>query len=160
MKHWRKFFALPAGEKRLLLEAAARLAAARVLLSTVGMVRTQRLCRADIPVCNGEQTGMSAPQTGVSAPQVDHEAAERFARAVIRIAPHLPVRTNCLDRAMALSWLLSSRGLAAELRIGVRKNADFLGAHAWVEHDGVVLLDDEAAHYVTLDAPVLASGDR
>lgn len=142
MSRWRTFMALPGAERRLLLGAAARLLVARLLLSTFGMGRTRRWLAS-------------------SGENVDHPTAERLARAVERIARHVPVQTNCLDRAIALWWLLSSRGLAADLRIGVRKNEDAsLGAHAWVEHDRIVLLDDDASHYLPLDPPMLASGGR
>lgn len=143
MRRLLKFVALPSHERRLLLAAALRLVVARLLLSTIGVGRTRRwLARKN-------------------ATRIDRNAAEVIAQAATRVAPHLPLRTNCLDRAVALSWLLASRNLAADLRLGVRKNEDAsLGAHAWVEHDDVVLLDDSAAHFVPLDAPMLASGDR
>lgn len=91
----------------------------------------------------------------------DRAAAELAARAVLRAADHLPLRTNCLDRAVALWWLLSARGVGSTLRIGVRKNDDAtLAAHAWVEHDGSVLLDESAADFSPLDTPILAGGKR
>ncbi len=143
MKRLRRFFALPPDERRLLIAAAARLVIARMLLSTIGVSRTRRW------LANNSES------------HIDGASAARIAQSVLRIAPHLPLRTNCLDRAVALWWLLSSRGLAADLRLGVRKKDDAsLGAHAWVEHEGIVLLDDEAAHYLPLDAPMLASGGR
>ena len=40
---------------------------------------------------------------------------------------------NCLERSIALRQLLLRHGIAAELRIGVRKHGDQLEGHAWVE---------------------------
>ena len=70
----------------------------------------------------------------------------------------VPFATRCLDRAVALWWLLSRERIAATLRIGVRKaDATRLAAHAWVEHDGRVLLDEEAAGFAAFEAAILAS---
>ena len=51
-------------------------------------------------------------------------------------ATHGPYRGNCLSQSLTLLWLLRSQGLTGELRIGVRKEAGRLLAHAWVEHRG------------------------
>ena len=40
-----------------------------------------------------------------------------------------------------LWWLLRRRGIAAELRIGARKEFERFEAHAWVEVDSAVLND-------------------
>ncbi|HVR38369.1 MAG TPA: lasso peptide biosynthesis B2 protein [Thermoanaerobaculia bacterium] len=80
-----------------------------------------------------------------------HARAIELARAVDRVARHLPLRTSCLDRAVALWWLLVRNGAGGALRIGVRREGDALAAHAWVEHEGEVLFDDEVAQrYVAL----------
>jgi hypothetical protein len=136
-----KFFSLPAPERRLTMAAAARLVWSRLLLSTIGLRRTQE-------------------RVVIGGTRLDRGEAEHVASVVNRVASHLPIRTNCLDRAIALAWLLSRRGLAADLRIGVRKDGASIGAHAWIEHDGVVLLDGEAEHYLPLDVQVAASRGR
>ena len=81
----------------------------------------------------------------------------RLAWAVYVASRNVPFATTCLDRALALFRLLRAEGLAAELRIGVRTSEGALEAHAWVEHNGVVLLDEEASRFVAFDAPVLIS---
>jgi hypothetical protein len=46
-------------------------------------------------------------------------------------------RTNCLPRALTLSWLLARRSVPSQLRVGVRRDdRGALAAHAWVEVDG------------------------
>ena len=45
-------------------------------------------------------------------------------------------RIRCLQRSLALQWLLGRRGIATHLQIGVRKEADELSAHAWLTHAG------------------------
>jgi hypothetical protein len=61
-------------------------------------------------------------------------------------ARNLFFRTNCLERSLALQWLLRRRGIATDLRIGARKESELFEAHAWIELDGVVLNDPEEAH--------------
>jgi hypothetical protein len=54
----------------------------------------------------------------------------------------------CLPQSLALLALLRRQGLRAELRIGVRRGAGTLHAHAWVEHAGSLL--GEAVPYLPL----------
>ena len=70
-----------------------------------------------------------------------------FALAVaIRIGPWRP---QCLTRSLALAWLLKRRGIPFVLRIGIPRGTTVgregepvsFSAHAWVEHDGIVLND-------------------
>ncbi|HET7433870.1 MAG TPA: lasso peptide biosynthesis B2 protein [Thermoanaerobaculia bacterium] len=89
--------------------------------------------------------------------RVDEAAARIAAKAVLRAAQRLPVKTSCLDRAAAIWWMLDARGIAAELRIGVRPESGTLTAHAWVEHAGTVLLDEEASRFTPFDAPLFGS---
>lgn len=73
----------------------------------------------------------------------EHPAIPATVRAVDRAARLGPRPPTCLPRALTLWWLLRRQGLAAELRIGTRRAADRLEAHAWVECEGRVL-DDRA----------------
>lgn len=43
---------------------------------------------------------------------------------------------TCLRRALTLQKMLAQRGISADLKIGVRKEAGQLSAHAWLEHQG------------------------
>jgi hypothetical protein len=104
MNRWCKLTSLPRDERRMLVLAALRLVFARALLSTLGVTRTRRLF--------GGKRGSA---------RIDTAAAEKLALAVERAARHLPLRTNCLDRAVAVWWSLRSHALEGALRIGVRK---------------------------------------
>ncbi|MBK7991648.1 MAG: lasso peptide biosynthesis B2 protein [Comamonadaceae bacterium] len=48
---------------------------------------------------------------------------------------------TCLTRSLLLGWLLRRRGVASDLRIGVRLTNGVLDAHAWVECDGIPVND-------------------
>jgi hypothetical protein len=64
----------------------------------------------------------------------------RLGHAVGRTLAPLPTDDRCLWRALVLSALLAKRGIDSSLVIGVRTQPSFL-AHAWVERDGVPLID-------------------
>lgn len=80
------------------------------------------------------------------------ERAARLGRAVARTLSLLPGDTRCLVRSLVLTRLLARRGIPARLVIGARPNPVFL-AHAWVECEGVAVLDpgdDDFARLVEL----------
>ena len=132
-----RFLALPASRRRTLVHAALLLTASRVLLALTGLDRTRRF------LSRSRDT------------REDRVRAEELARAMLTAAHNLPFTSTCLDRAVALWWLLSRNGIRAALRIGVRLAP--LAAHAWVEHEGEVLLDEEAAGFAPFDDAILAS---
>lgn len=84
----------------------------------------------------------------------DAARATELARALNAVGRRVP--STCLHRALALVWLLRASGLSATLRIGVRPGDSF-SAHAWVEHEGVVLLDEDASRFIPFDAPIVVS---
>jgi hypothetical protein len=49
------------------------------------------------------------------------------------------MRPTCLEKSLAQWWFLGRQGMTSSLRIGTRKTADGLEAHAWVEFDGKAL---------------------
>jgi len=65
-------------------------------------------------------------------------------------------RPNCLERSLALWWLLRLRGLAADLRLGARKEGTRFEAHAWVELDGSALSDvgEVQIQFMPFESPV------
>jgi hypothetical protein len=64
------------------------------------------------------------------------------ARIVDAIGKRLPFRAVCLQRGLALQWMLRRRGIDAVLHYGIRirDNEDELAAHVWVSVGGAVLL--------------------
>jgi hypothetical protein len=81
---------------------------------------------------------------GVSAAQEKSspEAAllgVRLGIVIERMFRIIPGDTRCLTRSLVLLRMLSRRGIAASVVLGVRSSPEF-GAHAWVEHAGQPLL--------------------
>jgi hypothetical protein len=55
-------------------------------------------------------------------------------------------RYTCLEESLTLWYLLRERGIAARVRIGVRKENGKFEAHAWVEYGGEALNQNDAMH--------------
>ncbi len=126
----RRYLALPGDERRLLVEAWWRLLAAGVRLR----LAPRRTLAAALAGVAPQVTGGGAA-AGIAAP---------VALAVARAAAHHLAPMTCLPRAFALRKMLAQRGIPSALRIGVRKEAATIAAHAWVEVDGRALGEPEA----------------
>jgi hypothetical protein len=72
--------------------------------------------------------------------------AETAAKMVAMASRALPFSTTCLHRSLVLWSLLHRRGIDGDLRLGVRKEAGSLRAHACVEHLGHALNEGEDVH--------------
>jgi|SRR6266404_903656 len=75
-------------------------------------------------------------------------------RMVHAAARHGWGQPTCLEKSLALWWLLRQVGVTSVVRIGARKAAGKLEAHAWVECEGAALNEPagEHRHYATFDA--------
>jgi hypothetical protein len=67
---------------------------------------------------------------------------------------HVWRASTCLEKSLALWWLLGRQGIACEVRIGARKRGGKFEAHAWLERDGVAINEpqQEHRHYAAFDA--------
>lgn len=74
------------------------------------------------------------------------ERAALTARMVRSAARHALGNPSCLEESLVLLHLLNAQGIAAQLRIGVKKNVPKFEAHAWVECEGVALNESESLH--------------
>jgi hypothetical protein len=145
METWHRFRSLTGIERRIALEAAAALAATSLAMRVAG----SNFCKAAL-----SRTGRMADGNANAANRAsDLETANRIARLQAATARKLFFRANCLDRSLALCWMLKRRGMPAELRLGARKVANQLEAHAWVELRGSALGDagEEHLHFVPFE---------
>ena len=129
----RKLWASPLRFKALLGEAVAR-------LCMLTMLRF-------LPVPGRAQSFMQAHEVA-QARRAD-TSFEEILRAVNVAARFVPGAT-CLVKARAASAMLNRFGYAAEIKIGVAKQASDLKAHAWVECDGQVVLGESGNQYTEL----------
>ena len=89
--------------------------------------------------------------------RAEHEEhIRRVARAVSLASRHVLPEPGCVPDSLVLSALLRRRGVATEVRIGVRRHRETLHAHAWVEHGGQPIgrTGLQAAHYSAFERPV------
>lgn len=71
----------------------------------------------------------------------NHANRQPTAPIVKALADRAPFRAVCLQRGLALQWLLRRRGIDAMLHYGIKLGADAdMEAHVWVSHDGDVLI--------------------
>lgn len=61
-----------------------------------------------------------------------------------------PIPLTCLHRSLALYWYIRSLSIDCNLRVGVRSDGTGIGAHAWIEVDGVSL-DPRSVEYAPFD---------
>jgi hypothetical protein len=130
VKELRAFAQLTHRDQRLLLEAFITLA----------------ICWGRLRAQNIEKLQAWATRAGNRASTVD-----RLVWAVEVASRRIPGAT-CLCRALALQRLLAKNGHGSELRIGIEKNSDRFGAHAWLVHGGKVLIGATQLEYELLAA--------
>jgi hypothetical protein len=129
MRRVAAFLALPSGDRILLLEAFATLAAVRLALHLTAADRLR------------SWAARVKPGT---------RSVDRISWAV-RVASRQLSGTTCLGSALTLQRLLSTQGHVSELHIGVAKQDQVFAAHAWIVCEGRILMgDDEHDGYTRL----------
>jgi hypothetical protein len=130
---WRKWARLPPWERRLLVQAWAALHVIYAALWIVPFETVRAACQRirvgprPLPSC--------APSVPAASLAWLVNAASRYSLA----------KPSCLHDALALSWLMSKHGIPSTLQIGVMRSAGDLAAHAWIEHNGQIILGQPQA---------------
>jgi Transglutaminase-like superfamily len=146
MNTWNRFWRLSGFERGVALEASVVMTASWVGLRLAGFRRWKSAL-----------DGLAPPTTPAQVSERDQlDAASRIARVQHSVARRLFFQPNCLEQSLTLLWLLQTRGIAAELRLGARKEAGRFEAHAWVERNGEVLTEagENHRHFVPFDGPL------
>lgn len=60
---------------------------------------------------------------------------------MVRLAVRYSPWSNCLRQSLTLWTLLQWQGIAADLRIGMRRVGEKMESHAWLEVEGQVVGD-------------------
>lgn len=150
---WRRFNSLSVADRRLIVEAALLLSIVSIGLRICSF---QRL-RGMLAWCGGH---LDHPERPSVAPV--SRVADRIGWAITAIAKDWPRSMSCLVRAVAAEAMLRRRGIASDLRFGVRNDrnkADPFSAHAWLERDGLVLIGglDDLSEFHVLAEPARLS---
>ena len=130
-----RFLELVPFQRRLLFEAAWRLALARLTTATAPF----RQLAADLGEPERpERRTISWDETGYSASAV--QVAHAVAWAVQCAARQVPFKAVCLQQAVAAKHMLRQRGVQGVVHFGVAKDGDgrdALEIHAWLDAAGV-----------------------
>lgn len=153
MKKLRKLMRLNPGDRRTLAQAMILLPLMALALRFTGLRRSQRIFSRFIPYNSARKTG----QSETTLTQAFH--ISQLVSLAVRHGVH---PANCLQRSLALWWLLGRQGIRSELYIGTRKEGGRLDAHAWIEMEGVVLNDssDVRHRYEPFDREILPQFTR
>jgi hypothetical protein len=142
----RRFSALDSDARGIFLRAAALLPVISFSLRIRGFRATQRSLQ--------NFSFFSKTEKCFSENRVDDERVSVVVRMVNAAARHGWGRPSCLEKSLALWWLLRREGIPSSIRIGARTAGGKLEAHAWVECEGAALNEPagEHRHYATFDA--------
>lgn len=121
-KRWRQWRALPRSERMVLLGMMLALPVLSAGLRMFGYARMRRWV----------ESATARDSTRVVAPH-DLAQSERIAQLAGIAGRHGPIHATCLRQALLVYGLLRRRGLAPELKIGVRRGDAAPDMHAWVE---------------------------
>jgi len=131
----RRFSSLPRPAKAIFLRAVFLLPLLTLSLKMRGFQATLRSLQRTL---NAKKHAQASSTSEISV--------ALSARMVTAAARESPIHCTCLERSLALWWLLDRQGIRSQLRIGVRKDGQKFGAHAWVERDGIAIGESEAPH--------------
>lgn len=144
-----KLKAMSVNERRFLLQVWLLLPVVRILLWQIGYRRTLASLQRRFVLNSGKDESWLV---GIGESERQRQAIE-IGRLVNMAANHSLFVINCLPRSLVLWAMLRRAGLAAELRIGVQKEAEVFAAHAWVEYAGLPVNDQSTGRFV----PILSS---
>jgi hypothetical protein len=125
MRQFSKFFRLSAAERRLVLEAAFLMGAARMVVIIMPFRWVASVLESNP---NGEKIEQMSEQI------------KRVAWAVRRTSHYTPWRSNCLAKAIAGKYMLRRRRISNTLYMGVIKNSQGeFEAHAWLRSGETII---------------------
>ncbi len=139
---------MDADARGIFLRATAVLPVIFISLKMRGFGATQEFLLRSFPIAR-----QTSQQDSIHV--VDNrKRTELTSRMVNAAIGHVWRASTCLEKSLALWWLLGRQGIACEVRIGARKQGGKFEAHAWLERDGVAVNEpqEEHRHYAAFDA--------
>jgi hypothetical protein len=127
--NWDKLLALSPSQRWVLCMACLSMPLISLSLRLVGLRKTRAL------LATHSDKAIRRMEAGASC-------CIRSTARLVRIAARLtPGKPACLTQSVTLCYLLARKGISSQLKIGVQKEPGIFKAHAWVEAEGLVLLD-------------------
>ena len=65
---------------------------------------------------------------------------DQAARMVSIAAVRGPYKARCLEQALTVWWMLGLMGIKSTIRLGIYKSGEAVEAHAWVLHEGKIVI--------------------
>ena len=81
-------------------------------------------------------------KTGKTVSQNESNEVRRYHHLITLTYGFGPSVVNCLSVSTAYWWLMKRRGIATDLKFGMKKDNEKLLAHAWLEYNGEPLTAD------------------
>ncbi|MBI4014062.1 MAG: lasso peptide biosynthesis B2 protein [Candidatus Rokubacteria bacterium] len=145
----RRLRELPRAERLLLVRAWSLFLLAELALRVLSFDRLLAFLRSAAP------DRRDHPAAGRPIP------AARLAWLVEVAGRYAVVPPTCLKSALVLAWLLRRQGVGTTLRLGVARRGGELLAHAWLEHEGRVILGlPDAEAYESVLSTAVGRGDQ
>ena len=148
-ERFRRFSSLDASARATFARAAVLLPVISLSLRLRGFRATQKSLHKFL--CSGKWAVSSSSQPAAAAHQ---SSVKQTARMVEAAARNIWRSSTCLEKSLAIWWLLARQGVLSAVRIGARKSRTQFEAHAWVECHGVALNEPQEPHrhYAAFDA--------
>lgn len=73
-------------------------------------------------------------------PAASQARVNQVAKMVSIAAALVPYRARCLEQAITVWWMLGVMGVSSTIRLGVCKSGVSIEAHAWVLHEGKIVI--------------------
>ncbi len=137
------------------LAKAARLSSAdrRLLAQALLAVTTARWGLLALPLGAVRQLVRTLVRSGRQTPDNRRRPLSRIVWAVTAAGRRTPLGTTCLASALAGQALLDRHGYSTKLRIGVKRDGGgAFAAHAWLEHEGRIVLGGDTETIETYTA--------
>jgi hypothetical protein len=128
----RRLLALTPPERRLLIRATCLVVVIRLSLGKMPFTVLRRVL-------------VSGGHTSKRAAKGERASADKIVWAVRTASERLPGTTTCLTHALAVHAMLAASGYPSLLHFGVMRGSQGkLRGHAWVEHEGRILIGGSA----------------
>jgi hypothetical protein len=139
---------MDADARGIFLRATAVLPVIFISLKMRGFGATQEFLLRSFPIAP-----QTSPQDSIHVVD-DRKRTQLTSRMINAAVRHVWRASTCLEKSLALWWLLGRQGIACEVRIGARTQGGKFEAHAWLERDGVAINEpqQEHRHYAAFDA--------
>ena len=73
-------------------------------------------------------------------PEASPVRVDQAARMVSIAAVRGPYKARCLEQAITVWWMLGVMGISSTIRLGIYKSGQSVEAHAWVLHEGKIVI--------------------